>query len=126
MSSSDFTTVINLTSLLLACAGLLVLAGGVWIVADHQAITDAADQIKDDLENVEDLFSISEDYYSAFNKKGGWINVAYVMVGVGAVTFAVAFLGFIVVHNETVFLLFTYISPPYDHHYAPDCYSNPH
>ena len=51
----------------------------------------------------------SKDYYSVLNKKGGWMNMAYVMLRVGSVTFAVALLGFIGVQNETVFLLFTYI-----------------
>ena len=35
---------------------------------------------------------ISKDYYSVFDKKGGWMNMAYVVLGVGAVTVAVALL----------------------------------
>ena len=111
MAKAECVSVLYLASVLLACTGLLVLGGGVWIVEGYQAVTEEADQIKDDLKNVgaEDIISTFEDYYSVLNKKGGWINVAYVMVAVGAVTFAVALLGFIGVHKETVFLLLTFI-----------------
>ena len=56
-----------------------------------------------------DMMDTSKDYYSVFNKKGGWMNMAYVMLGVGAVTVAVALLGFIGVQKETIFLLLTHI-----------------
>ena len=56
-----------------------------------------------------DMMDTSKDYYSVFNKKGGWINMAYVMLGIGAVTVAVALLGFYGVQKETIFLLLTYI-----------------
>ena len=56
-----------------------------------------------------DMMDTSKDYYSVFNKKGGWMNMAYVLLGVGAVTVAVALVGFIGVQKETIFLLLTYI-----------------
>ena len=80
-------------------------------MGDYQAVTETADQIKDEMEKDKDVDMkvTSTDYYSVFNKKGGWMNMAYVMLGVGAVTVAVALLGFIGVQKETVFLLLTYI-----------------
>ena len=111
MAKAECDRLFILISVLLCCTGLIVIGGGVWLVEDYQAVTETADQIKDDLEKVEDvdMMVTSKDYYSVFNKKGGWINMAYVMLGVGAVTVAVALLGFIGVQKETVFLLLTFI-----------------
>ena len=111
MAKSEFDRLFILVSVLMCCSGLVIIGGGYWMVEDYQAVTETADQIKDDLEKVKDvdMMDTSKDYYSVFNKKGGWMNMAYVMLGVGAVTVAVALLGFIGVQKETVFLLLTYI-----------------
>ena len=111
MAKAECERLFILTSVLLCCTGLIMIGGGVWLVEDYQAVTETADQIKDDLEKVEDvdMMVTSKDYYSVFNKKGGWINMAYVMLGVGAVTVAVALLRFNGVQKGTIFLLLTYI-----------------
>ena len=111
MAKAECDKIFILASILLCCTGLIVIGGGVWLVEDYEAVTETADQIKDDLKKVTDvdIMDTPKDYYSVFNKKGGWINLAYVMLGVGAVTVAVALLGFIGVQKETVFLILTFI-----------------
>ena len=106
MTKAQCVNMLYLASLLLSCTGLLVLGGGVWLVEEYQADTEAAQMIKDEFE-IKTEFT---DYYSVFNKKGGWTNLAYVMIGVGAVSFVLAFLGFIGIHEETIFLVLTYIT----------------
>ena len=81
------------------------MGGGWWVVRDYEDTTDAAEIIKEE----SDMRPSSEDYYSVFNKKGGWDNVGYVSIGVGVVIVVMALMGFIGVHEETIFLLLTYI-----------------
>ena len=96
----------------LACMqGLLVIGGGVWIVLDYQdsmeirqeVMEDGDDKMRDYVKNA------FEDFYSLFNKEGGWLNLGCVTIGIGALTLATSFFGFCGVHEKSVCLLFTYI-----------------
>jgi hypothetical protein len=91
--------------------GLLLAGGGVWLAVDTAAITVTANRVREagrDVlsEHVTDSF---EQFYSVFNKAGGWNNLAFVMVGIGVLIVVVSIFGFCGVHQESVCLLLTYI-----------------
>ena len=95
----------SVVSILILCSGGLLVGGGWWVVRDYKDTTEGSEIIKEEF----DVRPSSEDYYSVLNKKGGWDNVGYVSIGVGVVMVVMALMGFIGVHEETIFLLLTYI-----------------
>ena len=105
MRGPSYLSLPSVVSILVLCSGGLLVGGGWWVMEDYNDTTEAAEIIKKEL----DVRPSSEDYYSVFNKKGGWGNVGYVSIGVGVVSVVLALMGFIGVHEETIFLLLAYI-----------------
>ena len=61
------------------------------------------------MEDGDEKMTAYEDFFSSLNKEGGWLNLGCVTIGIGALTFAMAFFGFCGVHERSACLLFTYI-----------------
>ena len=101
-----------MSNALVCIQGLIVIGGGVWIVLDYQDSMEIRQEVMDDGDDkIRDYVKHAlEDFYSLFNKEGGWLNLGCVTIGIGALTLATSFLGFCGVHEKSVFLLFTYIS----------------
>ena len=97
-----------LTSFQLTASALFIIAVSSLIVYDQEDVINTATDIKESLkvEVVQDSF---KDYYSVFNKKGGWLNLAFVIMGLGFGAFVISMFGYFGVHSKTVVLLFTFI-----------------
>merc|ERR1711915_1045420 len=111
MNSESYFKALFLVSGLVFIAGVLSICAGTWIVKDDQLLMEKVDALKDELKsnsNIE-ISNSSDGYYSIFNKKGGWLNLIHVMIGVGAVICGISLLGFIGVHKKTIFLSLTFI-----------------
>ena len=101
-----------LANVLVCIQGLIVIGGGVWIVLDYQVSMEIRQEVMEDGdEKMRDYVNNAfEDFYSLFNREGGWLNLGCVTIGIGALTFTTSFFGFCGVHEQSVCLLFTYIS----------------
>ena len=101
-----------LANALVCMQGLIVIGGGVWIVLDYQDSMEIRQEVMEDGdEKMRDYVNNAfEDFYSLFNREGGWLNLGCVTIGIGALTFTTSFFGFCGVHEQSVCLLFTYIS----------------
>ena len=97
-----------LTSFQLATSALFIIAVSSLIINDQEEVITTASNIKESLkvEVVQDSF---KDYYSVFNKKGGWLNLAFVIMGLGFGAFVISIFGYFGVHSKTVVLLFSFI-----------------
>ena len=82
-----------------------------WIVLDYQDSMEISQEVMDDGdEKMRDYVKNAfEDFYSLFNKEGGWLNLGCVTIGMGALTLATSFFGFFGVHEKSACLLITYI-----------------
>ena len=92
---------------MLTISAIILITVSSLIILDNQDVTEAATEIKEAITDdvVIDSF---QDYYSVFNKKGGWTNLAFVILGVGLAAFVVSIFGYCQVHEKTVFLLFAF------------------
>ena len=101
-----------LTSFMLSVSALFVIVISSLIIHGHQEVLHTAQQIKDTLavESVDSAVTDSfHDYYSVFNSRGGWLNLAHLLLGVGLVTLLVSVLGLLSrLHARTCFLLLTF------------------
>ena len=78
-----------LTSFMLSVSALFAITISSLILHGHQEVLHTAQQIKDALavESVDSAVTDSfHDYYSVFNSRGGWLNLAHLLLGVGLVT----------------------------------------
>ena len=94
---------------MLTISAIILITVSSLIILDLEDVTDTATEIKEAIQDdvVIDSF---QDYYSVFNKKGGWKNLAFVILGVGVAAFVVSIFGYCRVHEKTMFLLFTFIT----------------
>ena len=97
------------SSLMVIMSGLMMSGLASWILCDVEELQTAAGDIRDNLK-VQIVTDSFEDYYSIFNKKGGWVNLASLMLGIGLTQVAVSLLGFFGLHKKTSFLLLSFIS----------------
>ena len=101
-----------LTSFMLSVSALFPITISSLIIHGHQEVLHTAQQIKDTLavESVDSAVTDSfHDYYSVFNSRGGWLNLAHLLLGVGLVTLLVSVLGLLSrLHARTCFLLLTF------------------
>ena len=101
-----------LTSFMLSVSALFAITISSLILHGHQEVLTTAQQIKDALavESVDSAVTDSfHDYYSVFNSRGGWLNLAHVLLGVGLVTLLVSVVGLLSgLHARTCFLLLTF------------------
>ena len=100
-----------LTSFMLSVSALFVIVISSLIIHGHQEVLHTAQQIKSRLavESVDSAVTDSfHDYYSVFNSRGGWLNLAHLLLGVGLVTLLVSVLGLLGLHARTCFLLLTF------------------
>ena len=100
-----------LANVLVCILGLVMMGGGVWIVLDYQDSMEVRQEMMEEGdEKMKDYLKTSlDDFYSYFNKEGGWLNLGCVTIGIGAFTFIVSIFGFCGVHEKSVCLLFIYI-----------------
>ena len=101
-----------LANVLVCIQGLIVIGGGVWIVLDYQDSMEIRQKVMEDGdEKMRDYVNNTfEDFYSLFNREGGWLNLGCVTIIIGVLTCTTSFFGFCGVHEQSVSLLFTYIS----------------
>ena len=101
-----------LTSFMLSVSALFAITISSLILHGHQEVLTTAQQIKNSLavESVDSAVTDSfHDYYSVFNSRGGWLNLAHVLLGVGLVTLLVSVVGLLSgLHARTCFLLLTF------------------
>ena len=101
-----------LTSFMLSVSALFAITISSLILHGHQEVLHTAQQIKDTLavESVDSAVTDSfHDYYSVFNSRGGWLNLAHLLLGVGLVTLLVSVAGLLSgLHARTCFLLLTF------------------
>ena len=99
------------TNFLVATLALLMVSGGIILALDNVTVTNTAGIVKDVGKDffASDITDSFEEFYSVFNKKGGWFNFDFVLTGIGAITFVVSIFGFCGVHKESHCLLVTYI-----------------
>ena len=101
-----------LTSFMLSVSALFAITISSLILHGHQEVLHTAQQIKDTLavESVDSAVTDSfHDYYSVFNSRGGWLNLAHLLLGVGLVTLLVSVVGLLSgLHARTCFLLLTF------------------
>merc|ERR1711915_347977 len=111
MNSESYFKALFLVSGLVFIAGVLSICAGMLIVKDDHLLMEKVDALKDELKSNSNIAisNVSDSYYSIFNKKGGWLNLTHVMIGVGAVICGISLLGFIGVHRKTIFLSLTFI-----------------
>ena len=109
--NSSIQSSLCLANVVVSLLGLAMIGGGVLIVLDYRNAMEIREEVMDEgKENIADYVKQSiEDFFSVFNKEGGWLNLGCVSIGIGAVTVAVSFFGFCGVHEKSAFLLFTYI-----------------
>ena len=101
--------VYNTSSLMVAISGVLMSGVASWILYDMQQLQAATQDIKDNLK-VEIVTDAFQDYYSIFNKKGGWLNLSFLMLGLGLTQIVLPVFACLGVHRKTSFLLLTFIS----------------
>ena len=109
--NNNILSSICLANVLVCIQGLIVIGGGVWIVLDYQNSMEIRQEVmEDEDETMRDYVKNAfEDFYSLFNKEGGWLNLGCVSIGIGALTLATSFFGFCGVHEKSACLLITYI-----------------
>ena len=101
---SNLNNLYVFASFMISISSLLLLIISSFIIYDHDEVTSTAEDIKDTLK-VEVVTDSFQEYYSVFNKQGGWFNLSCLMLGVGLTSFIVSIFGFFNVHSKTVFLL---------------------
>ena len=101
---SNLNNLYVFASFMISISSLLLLIISSFIIYDHDEVTSTAEDIKDTLK-VEVVTDSFQEYYSVFNKQGGWFHLSYLMLGVGLTSFIVSIFGFFNVHSKTVFLL---------------------
>ena len=99
----------NTSSLMVTISGVLISGIASWILYDVQELEEATEDIKDNLK-VEIVTDSFQDYYSIFNKKGGWLNLSFLMLGLGLTQIVLPLFACLGVHRKTSFLLITFIS----------------
>merc|ERR1711936_983603 len=98
--------VYNTSSLMVAISGVLMSGVASWILYDMQQLQAATQDIKDNLK-VEIVTDSFQDHYSIFNKKGGWLNLSFLMLGLGLTQIVLPLFACLGVHRKTSFLLIT-------------------
>ena len=108
---SGIRTSLCLANVLVCILGLVMIGGGAWIVLDYQDSMEVREEMMDhgDEDMKEYLKTSLDDFYSYFNKEGGWLNFGCVTIGIGAFTLIVSFFGFSGVHEKSACLLIIYI-----------------
>ena len=96
------------TSFMLSVSAIFAVIIASLIIYDQEEVTNTATDIKEHLK-VEVVTDSVQEYYSVFNKKGGWINISFLLLGIGLTALVVSLFGYFGVHQKTVFLLFTFI-----------------
>ena len=105
---SNLSNLYVFASFMISISSLLLIIISSFIIYDHDDVTSTAEDIKDTLK-VEVVTDSFQEYYSVFNKQGGWFNLSYLMLGVGLTSFIVSILGYFNVHSKTVFLLLSFL-----------------
>lgn len=97
-----------LTTFLVSMSALFLSIIASLIIIDNEDLEKEVGEIKESLkvDIVEDTF---QEYYSVFNKKGGWVNFSCLCLGVGIGTFVISLFGYFGVHKKTVVLLLSFL-----------------
>ena len=105
---SNLSNLYVFASFMISISALLLILISSFIIYDHEDINSTAEEIKDTLQLnvVTDSF---QEYYSVFNKKGGWFNLSFLMLGIGLTSFIVSLFGYFNIHSKTVFLLLSFV-----------------
>ena len=90
---SNLSNLYVFASFMISISSLLLIIISSFIIYDHDDVTSTAEDIKDTLK-VEVVTDSFQEYYSVFNKQGGWFNLSYLMLGVGLTSFIVSIFGF--------------------------------
>lgn len=96
-----------LTNLLMALLGLLLVAGGVWLIVDEGSAEQAAQAILNNT-NIEETVSSVPKLEVALQEVVTHDYFNYALIGMGVVTFIVALFGFLGAKKESTCLLTTY------------------
>jgi len=96
-----------ISNALLALLGLLLLAGGVWLIVDEKSFEETAGNVLDD-EKVKDEIDSHEGLRDALEEVYGHNYFNYALLGMGGVTLLVALFGFCGAKKENQCLLSLY------------------
>merc|ERR1712055_1069190 len=96
-----------ISNALLALLGLLLLAGGVWLIVDEKSFEETAGNVLDD-EKVKDEIDSHEGLRDALEEVYGHNYFNYALLGMGGITLLVALFGFCGAKKENQCLLSLY------------------
>jgi len=96
-----------LTNLLMALLGLLLVAGGVWLIVDEGSAEDAVQTIRNNT-NIDDTVNSVPRLEEALSEVVTHAYFNYALIGMGVVTFIVSLFGFLGAKKESTCLLTTY------------------
>ena len=99
----------NISTVMVTISGVFLIIISVWLLADIEDLLRTTEDIKDNLK-VEIVRESFQDYYSIFNKKGGWLNLTLLMLGLALTQVSLSLFGCCGVHSKTSFLLLAFIS----------------
>ena len=97
-----------LTTFLVSMSALFLSIIASLIIMDHEEMEKEVGEIKESLK-VDIVENTFQEYYSVFNKKGGWVNFSCLCLGVGIGTFVISLFGYLGVHKKSVFLLLSFL-----------------
>merc|ERR1712154_556350 len=101
MANSCLRYILLISNLLLSSLGLLVIAGGIWLVVDEQSAQNIAEEVA----NATSIGNATNEFEDIYTHK----YFDYFVIGLGAVTVLVSLFGFCGAKQESVCLLSTYI-----------------
>ena len=99
----------DISSVMVTISGVLLIIIAAWILADSDDLLRTTGDIKENLK-MEVAREWFQDYYSIFNKRGGWLNLTVLMLGIAITQLSLSLLASCGAHRRTSFLLLAFIS----------------
>ena len=99
----------DISSVMLTISAVLLIIISAWILADRDDLLRTTEDIRENLK-IEMAREWWQDYYSIFNKRGGWLNLTVLMLGIAITQLCLSLLASCGLHRRTSVLLLTFIS----------------
>ena len=99
----------DISSVMLTISAVLLIIISAWILADSDDLLRTTEDIRENLK-IEMAREWWQDYYSIFNKRGGWLNLTVLMLGIAITQLSLSLLASCGAHRKTSFLLLAFIS----------------
>merc|ERR1712130_67852 len=106
MANTCLRSILLITNSLLALIGVLMLAGGIWLVSDENSAQDVAKKIVNSTDMNE---SLPSDVIEGLEEIYGHKYFNYLIIGLGVISLLVALFGFCGAKKESVCLISFYI-----------------